>query len=112
MISFGFALFIATRTAIIDAGNSCKEVAFNTKNIAEEYSAFSVLSSKFAALIPYGVAAPEMPSRLTERFIHAASSVFSSFVFRILDATGFKRRDTPRATPLSSHTFISPSHTA
>ena len=37
IISLGFALCKATRTAIMDEGKICKEVAFKTKNIAEEY---------------------------------------------------------------------------
>jgi ribonuclease R len=44
IISVGAPLPIATRTATSEVGKSCKEVAFKTKNIADENSAFSVLS--------------------------------------------------------------------
>ena len=40
-ISAGDRLCIETRTAISDVGRSCKDVALTTKNIADEYSAFS-----------------------------------------------------------------------
>ena len=65
IISVGAALCKEVRKATIEAGKSCKEVAFSTKNIVEEYSANSVLSSSLAAFIPYGVAAPAMPSKKT-----------------------------------------------
>ena len=79
-ISLGVALCRATRTEIRDVGRSCNDVAFKTKNIAEAYSDCGVLSSNFAAVIPYGVAAPEMPSRLTEIFIEIASMAALSSV--------------------------------
>ena len=52
IMSAGAALCREVRRVTIEAGNSCKEDAFNTKNIAEAYSACSVLSSNFAALMP------------------------------------------------------------
>ncbi len=52
IISVGDALPMETRMAMMDAGISCKEVAFRTKNIAEAYSACSVLSKRLAALMP------------------------------------------------------------
>ena len=52
IISVGFPLAREVRRATIEAGNNCNEVAFSTKNIAEEYSAFGVLSSRLAAFIP------------------------------------------------------------
>lgn len=112
MIEVGFALCIEVSIATIEAGKSCKEVAFSTKNIAEAYSASGVLSRSFAAFTPYGVVAPEIPSRLTERFIHTAPSASSSSVRNNFRATGLSSRDMPRATPLSSHTRISPIHRA
>ena len=42
MISAGARLPIDARTATMDAGKSCNEVALSTKNMAEENSAFSV----------------------------------------------------------------------
>ena len=51
-ISAGAALCNDVRTAIIDVGTSCKDVAFNTNSIAEEYSAFGLLSKSCAAFIP------------------------------------------------------------
>ena len=112
IMSVGAAEFKAVRTAIMEAGKICKEVAFSTNNIAEAYSAFSVRSKRLAALIPYGVAAPEIPNRLTEKFIQAASRASLSSVFKSRFAMGFNKRETPRATPLSSHTFIKPNQTA
>ncbi len=87
------------------------DVAFNTNSILEEYSASSDLSKSLAAQIPYGVAAPEMPSKLTDIFIQTASSVCGSSVLKIFRANGFKILETARETPLSSHTFISPNQT-
>ena len=49
MISFGDALPSATLTAISELGKSCKPEVLMAKNMAEEYSAFSVLSRSFAA---------------------------------------------------------------
>ncbi len=51
-ISIGDALPIATRTPIIDVGKICREEALSTKNIAEEYSAFFVLSKSRADCTP------------------------------------------------------------
>ncbi len=109
--SAGDALCNATRIPIIEVGISCKDVALSTKNILDAYSACSLLSSRRAAWIPYGVAAPEMPKKLTERFIQTASSVAVSSVLNSLFASGRKSFDTPRDTPHASQTFISPSHT-
>ena len=111
MMSLGAALCMATRTATSEEGKICKEVALSTKNIAEEYSALSVLSKSCAVFTPYGVAAPEMPSILTEKLIHAVSTASSLLVFKIRRASGFKMREILRAKPLSSHTFIRPIHT-
>ncbi len=108
----GLALFKATRTPIIEVGISCKEVAFKTKNIADEYSAFSVLSRSFALSMPKGVPAPEIPSRLTDKFILIAPSARSSSVLNSRLERGRKSLEIPRVTPLSFHTCISPSHTA
>lgn len=96
----------------MDVGRICIEVALITNSIAEEYSACGALSSSFAERIPYGVAAPEMPSILTEAFMQTASSVALSSVLNRRLATGFNSLETARETPLSSQTFISPSHTA
>ena len=52
IMSVGFALCREVRKATMDAGKSCKEVALSTKNIAEAYSAFGVVSSRLAALMP------------------------------------------------------------
>ena len=52
MILLGAALCIATRTPMMDVGISCKEVAFRTNSIEEEYSAFSDLSRSLAAFMP------------------------------------------------------------
>jgi len=110
-ISVGAALCIATRTPIIDVGISCMDVALSTKNIDEAYSGCGDVSKSRAALMPYGVAAPEMPKRLTDKFIDTASNVSASSVLNTLFTNGFKRRETPRETPLSSHTFINPNQT-
>ena len=48
-ISAGAALFKAVRTAMIDVGMRCTLVALITNNIAEEYSAFWLLSKSCAA---------------------------------------------------------------
>ena len=45
IISAGATLPKAVRMPTTEVGISCKEVAFNTKKVAEEYSASSVLSS-------------------------------------------------------------------
>ena len=111
-MSVGLALCIATRTATREEGKICKDVALSTKNIADEYSALSVLSKSCAALIPYGVAAPEIPKRLTDTFILTADKDCSSSVFSKCLRAGLINRETPRATPLSSHKRMSPIHTA
>ena len=111
IIEAGAALPSAVRIPIIEVGISCSEVAFNTNSIHEAYSAFFVLSSSCAAFTPYGVAAPEMPRRLTDKFIQTASSVGLSSVQNTRFATGLSSLETPRETPLSSQTRISPSHT-
>ena len=110
-ISVGAALCIATRTPIMDVGISCIDVALSANSIDEAYSACGDLSKSCAAFIPYGVAAPEIPSKLTERFIEIASSVCISSVLNNFLASGFNSFETPRETPLSSHTFIKPSQT-
>ena len=79
-ISAGATLCKAVRTAIIDVGTSCKDVAFKTNSIADEYSAFGLLSKSCAAFIPYGVAAPPRPKRLDDKFIEIAVSVSVSSV--------------------------------
>ena len=112
IISVGLALPSDVRTAMMDVGRICKDVAFNTKKSADEYSASSVLSSKVTACTPYGVAAPEMPKRLTDKFIQTTCRVFSSSVWNIRFASGFKSLEIPCVTPLSSQTRIKPSHTA
>ena len=112
MMSVGFTLPIATRTATREEGNSCKEVAFKTKNIAEAYSEFSVLFNNCAACTPYGVAAPEIPKTFTDKFIQTAERAASSSVLSKRLAAGFKILETPRVTPLSSHSFINPIQTA
>lgn len=111
-ISVGFALCNATRTLIMDVGKIWIDVALITNSIADEYSACGALSRSFAERIPYGVATPEMPSILTEAFMQTASSVSLSSVLNRRFATGFNHLETARETPLCSHTFISPSHTA
>ena len=110
-ISVGEALFSATRTAMMDVGMICNDVAFKTKSIADEYSAFSVLSSRLAALIPYGVATPDIPKRLTERFMLIARKDSSSSVLKRCLARGFTSLETFSAIPLSSQTRIKPIHT-
>ena len=112
IISVGLALCMATRTATREEGKICKDVALSTKNIAEEYSALSVWSRSCAALMPYGVAAPEMPSRLTDKFILKQSSVSWLSVLKILRDNGLTALDIACVRPESFHTFISPSHTA
>ena len=52
IISVGALLPIATRTATKEEGKTCKEVAFKTKNIADENSALSVLSKSCAVRTP------------------------------------------------------------
>ena len=111
MIAAGAALPSALRIPIIEVGISCNDVAFKTNSIHEAYSAFCVLSSSCAAFTPYGVAAPEMPRRLTDKFMQTASSVVLSSVQNTRLARGRSSLETPRDTPLSSQTRISPSHT-
>jgi len=112
IMSLGDTLCIDTRIAIMDVGKICNEVALRTKNIADAYSACSVLSKSLAVLTPYGVAAPEMPSKLTDKFMQAAFKVSSELVLNNLRAMGFNNLEIPRATPLSSHTRIKPNQTA
>ena len=111
-IYVGFILPKEVLTAIMDVGNSCIEVAFKTKNNAEAYSGYSERSRRFATLIPYGVAAPEMPSKLTDKFMQTADKVSSSSVLKSFFAIGFKNLERAFETPLSSQTCISPIHTA
>ena len=111
IISAGATLPRATRIPTIDVGIICKEVAFNTKNIAEEYSASSVLSSRAHAFIPYGVPAPDTPNKLTDKFIETASKVSLSCVKNSLLDTGDNRWETLLVTPLFFQTSIRPSQT-
>ncbi len=112
MMSVGAPLPKAARTPTTEVGISCMLVAFKAKNIQEAYSACGDLSRSFAASIPYGVAAEPIPRKLAARFMLTAASVFSSSVLNSFFASGFMSFDTPRVKPQSSHTCISPSHTA
>lgn len=112
IMSAGEPLPSAARTPTTEVGMSCMLVAFRAKNMQEAYSACGELFSSFAACIPYGVAAAPMPSRLAARFMLTAEIVCSSSVLKSFLARGFTSLDTPRVKPQSSHTCISPSHTA
>ncbi len=110
--SLGVALCMASRMLMTDEGKICNEVAFNTNSIADAYSAFSVLSKRCAARTPYGVAAPDIPKRLTEKFMQTFCKAILSSVFKSFFTSGCNSADMPRVTPLSSHRCINPIQTA